>query len=161
MRHLYIVPVAGQNVTNHFFFWEHYMKHILNILTIIAISAITLGVIGLTPPAMSCELNQAVIRAVWNEDATEPVAKSVGSLGNIGVGDRFAVVQYFNGSWALVLVPQGVPAQAKDVVQLTPGVTHLRSGDRKMTVVKMLTSTSQADQTASCVADEASVAALN
>lgn len=137
------------------------MKHLLNVLTLIAISAITLGAIGLTPPAMSCELSQAVIRAVWSEDATEAVAKSVGSMGNIAVGDRFAVVQYFNGSWALVLVPQDVPAQAKDVVQLTPGVTHLRTGDRKMTVVKMLTSTSQPDQTVGCVGDEASVAALN
>jgi hypothetical protein len=129
------------------------MKHSTNLILITAITAITLGAIGLTSPAMSCDLSQAVIRAVWNEDATQPVAKSVGTPEMIAAGDRVAVVQFANGSWALVLVPQGVRARAKDVVELATDVTPQSSVDKKMKVVKMLTSASAPSRFASCVAD--------
>jgi hypothetical protein len=129
------------------------MKHLNGLLLIAGITVITLCAIGLSQPAMSCDLSQAVIRAIWNEDTTLPVVKSVGSLEMSAAGERVAVVQFANGSWALVLVPQGVRARAKDVVELATDVTPQSSGDKKITVVKMLTSASAPSRFASCVAD--------
>jgi hypothetical protein len=129
------------------------MKHLNGLLLIAGITVITLCAIGLSQPAMSCDLSQAVIRAIWNEDTTLPVVKSVGSLEMSAAGERVAVVQFANGSWALVLVPQGVRARAKDVVELATDVTPQSFGDKKITVVKMLTSASAPSRFASCVAD--------
>jgi hypothetical protein len=137
------------------------MKHLFRLISIISITAIALSAAWLSPPAMSCELSQAVIRAVWNEETTQPVAKSVGRLEVIGAGDRFAVVQYVNGAWALVLVPHGVPAQPRDVVQLTPDVTSQSSSEGKITVVKMLTSASGPSRFVSCIAVAGSGSELN
>jgi hypothetical protein len=134
------------------------MNHLVNL---ISITTITLSAISLSPPAVACELSQAVIRAVWNEETTQPVAKSVGQMQAIEAGDRFAVVQYVNGSWALVLVPHGVSANPRDVVQLTPDVTPKSSGEARMTVVKMLTSASGPNRFTSCVADGGSTAHLD
>src|ERR1035437_5948000 len=78
-----------------------------NIQSIISILTAPLTISAVATPTLAAELNQAVIRSVYDEDATQPIAKSLIPRVVTSAGDRFAVVQYSNGAWALVLVPRG------------------------------------------------------
>jgi hypothetical protein len=111
------------------------MKHFNGIVslltTVLAISAVA-------TPALSSELNQAAIRTVYSEEVTQPIAKSLDPRVITGTGDRFAVIQYSNGAWALALVPRGLDVRKQQVVELAPDETS--SFDTgKMVVVRMLT----------------------
>jgi hypothetical protein len=111
------------------------MKHFKSIIslltTVLAISAVA-------TPALSSELNQAAILTVYDEYATQPIAKSLDPRVITSDGDRFAVVQYSSGAWALALVPHGFDVRKQQVVELAPD--EARSFDTgKMVIVKMLT----------------------
>jgi hypothetical protein len=109
-----------------------YFKSIISLLsTALAISTASTS-------ALSSELNQAVIRTVYGEYATQPIAKSLGPRVITSAGDRFAVVQYSSGAWALALVPGGLDVRKQQVVELAPD--EARSFDSaKLVIVKMLT----------------------
>jgi hypothetical protein len=87
---------------------------------------------------LAAELNQAVIRSVYDEDATQPIAKSLVPRVTTNAGDRFAVVQYSGGDWALALVPRGLDVRRQQVVELAPVETRTFDSG-KMAVVMMLT----------------------
>jgi hypothetical protein len=111
------------------------MKHFKSIIslltTVFAISAVA-------TPVLSSELNQATVRTVYDEYATQPIAKSLTPGVITSEGDRFAVVQYSNGAWALALVPRGLDVRKQQAVELAP--YEARSFEAgKMVIVKILT----------------------
>jgi hypothetical protein len=111
------------------------MKNFKNIISILTTA---LAISAVATPALCAALNQAVIRSVYDEDATQPIAKSLVPRVTTNAGDRFAVVQYSGGDWALALVPRGVDVRRQQVVELAPVETRTFDSG-KMAVVMMLT----------------------
>ena len=111
------------------------MKHLKNIISLLTTA---LAFSAAATPTLSTELNQAVIRTVYDEDITTSAAKSLAPHVVTSAGDRFAVVQYSGGAWALALVPRGLDVRRQQVVELVPD--EARTFDSgKMVIVKMLT----------------------
>jgi hypothetical protein len=116
-------------------FFYTIMKNFQSIISILT-TALTLSAVA--TPTLAAELNQAVIRSVYDEDATQPIAKSLVPRVTTNAGDRFAVVQYSGGDWALALVPRGLDVRRQQVVELAPVETRTFDSG-KMAVVMMLT----------------------
>ena len=111
------------------------MKHLKKIISLLTTA---LAASAFATPALSSNLNQAVIRTFYDEDATQPIAKSLAPRVITSAGDRFAVVQYSDGAWAMALVPRGLEVRKLQVVELAPDEAR-SSGSAKMVVVRMLT----------------------
>lgn len=114
---------------------RHNMKHLNKILSLLTTA---LAISAVATPTLSTELNQAVIRTVYDEDTTKSIAKSLAPRVITSAGDRLAVVQYSGGAWAVALVPCGLDVCRRQVVELVPD--DARTFDSgKMVIVKMLT----------------------
>jgi hypothetical protein len=111
------------------------MKHFKSIISMLAT---VLAISAVATPALSTELNQAAIRTVYDEVVTQPIAKSLDPRVITNAGDRFAVVQYSSGAWALALVPRGLDVRKQQVVELVPDEA-MSFDTGKMVIVKMLT----------------------
>jgi hypothetical protein len=124
------------------------MKHITSALSI---TAAALLVAGIAIPAKATELSQAVIRTIYSEEATPAIAQSIGILKNTPKGDRFAVIQFTGGAWALALVPNAVHVSKQDVIELPIHETELPNTSR-IALVKMLGTVSASNLSTSRVA---------
>jgi hypothetical protein len=111
------------------------MKHITSSLSITAAALIAAGV---AIPAKATDLSQAVVRTIYSEEATPAIAKSIGILKSTPKGDRFAVIQFTGGAWALALVPKAVHVSKQDVIELPIHETEL-TNTSQIALVKMLT----------------------
>lgn len=80
------------------------MKKFVSLLLIVAMAhlAVCWGT-----SAFASEPDKAVVRAVYRAEFTPAIAKSVGVLSRISEGDRFAVAQLPNATWALALLASG------------------------------------------------------
>jgi hypothetical protein len=124
------------------------MKHITYALFL---TAATLFVSGITITAKATDLSQAVIRTIYSEEATPAIAKSIGLRKTTTEGNRFAVIQFTGGAWALALVPKSVHVSKNDVIELPIHETEQPNISR-IALVKMLTTESESNLSTSQVA---------
>src|ERR1019366_10794227 len=94
---------------------------------------------GFALPARAADSSQASVREVYDEQFTRAIAKSLGQPTMLSGGDRFAIVQFQDGAWALAYVPRELAVSKKAVVELTAADTTPAANPGRIVVVKMLT----------------------